>query len=80
MDRVSDIARRKKSGLYLLTFLMVSLSGGHNVSYFILLVKNEVPIYSLGVFGSNFIQGLAIYMNVENEGIGFAKSDCDHSS
>ena len=41
---VSEIAWGKKAGFNLLTSLISSLSGGHNISDFITLVENEVTI------------------------------------
>ena len=39
-----EIVWKNKSGFDLLTSSLVSLSGGHSVSYLITLVSNEVPV------------------------------------
>ena len=44
LDEVSDIAWRKKAGLDLLTSLLGSLSGGHNMLDLITLVDNNVTM------------------------------------
>ena len=49
LDEVSEILLRNKSGCALLTSLLGSLSGGHNLSNLITFVDNKVPMGTYSV-------------------------------